>query len=88
MGLALGTINSTTTAEMATVRVSVLFNATEFGAVPWSHLRLTIERTTDPNADACLVMFKGQPVAPMKTDHRMFEFMPTEGEDTEVNLEC
>ena len=33
-----------------TRRVSLEFNTTEFGAVPWSQLRLTIQKTTDVNA--------------------------------------
>lgn len=33
-----------------TRRVSLVFNATEFGVVPWSRLRLTIQKTTDANA--------------------------------------
>ena len=83
-------------ASERTSPVSLFFNTTEFGAKPWTRLRLTLEQSDavarqSSGNKGCTVTQDGERVAPVPTDPNTFLFIPAAGEltqETKVLLAC
>ena len=71
-------------------KVSLVFNATEFGETPWSNLRLSIKQTSAAAqaGAACSITHDGKAVAPVATDNSTYAFSATDGKETTVLLSC
>ena len=67
--------------RLAEKRLDVAFNATEWGATPWSRLRLRVTKTSAarPGSAAVTVRRGAQPVMPVPTDNSTFAFRPDAG---------
>ena len=89
-----GTIDSVTVDQR---KVTVLFNATEFGERPWSKLRLLVETTSGSMSVAmanattnCTASYQGKPLPPVATvGGKTFALAPAAGAaGTELLLTC
>jgi hypothetical protein len=74
--------------EMPLRRVSLVFNATEWGETPWSQLRLRATVTAVNSHSTCVVSSAGKHVAPIPTDNTTYAFTPARSTQTKVVVTC